>query len=340
MFKILFRSFIGFAAVLILASLVSPLADQVFANSAVSIRLEQPKTPTNQNSLNITFVTLDTQSEAITVKCFKKGPTDGAFSQFGADINLAAGGNTGTCDANSSVINTPGSYQFYATATAASGNGTSSTVNVDYNNSGPGTPTNFSKDRITSCSYKIKFRTADDSGKTIKVRIYRADATASDPSSTSEVGAVNIGSSTDGEFTNTIPDCSKSYYYAVRAFDSAGNASGVVGDSINIGSTTTTTTTTTGTTGASPTAGTGAIPVGAGQGSVPGEQTNQNENGTKQEVLGASTPSGKTGEMEKKNNATVGSAFSSKKLFAGAIAIIVVIAGVAYILYRRGKKTI
>lgn len=333
MFKHILRSFLGLFFVLL-------LAQQVFAAAGdVSIRLSQPKTPTNQNNLNITFVTLDTQDRAITVKCFKKGPSDGVFAQFGADINLAVGGNTGNCDANSSVINNAGTYQFYTTATAGSDTATSSTVSIDYNNSGPGAPINFSKDKNTACTYKIKFKTADDSGKTVKVRLYRADATASDPTSTSEVAAVNISSNTDGEFTDTIPDCNKTYYYAVRAFDSAGNASGATGDSINIAGTATTTS---GTSSASGEAGTGgAIPVGAGQGQILGSET-QKTGGSKQD---ATKSADKKGEVEgAKTNATVTPAaktsegfLNSKQTLLGTGVVIVLLA-TAYALYRKFKK--
>src|SRR5436190_17334557 len=115
MFKGFIKSFIGVAAVLVFAS-------QVFAASGfTSIRLSQPKSPTNQNNFKITFVTLDTQNNALTVECFKKGPSDGAFSQFGGDIAVAAGGNTGTCDVDGSIVSAAGTYSFYATAMPTEG---------------------------------------------------------------------------------------------------------------------------------------------------------------------------------------------------------------------------
>ncbi len=207
----------------------------VFTGSAfasTSVRLEQPKSPTNQSSFDLTFVALDTDDNAISVQCFKKGPSDGSFSQFGSTISLSAGGNTDTCPVDSSVLNQQGTYAFYVTANNGSSTISSDTVTVDFNNSsGPGTPSDYSKDHPSSCEYKISFKSADDSGKTVKVELYRSDSTSFNIDSGSRVQSMAIGSNTTGTFTDNVPDCSKSYYYAIRAFDSAGNGSGVVGDS-------------------------------------------------------------------------------------------------------------
>jgi hypothetical protein len=261
----------------------------------LSIKMEQPKTPTNISDLKLTVVTLDRQGRELTVKCYKKGPSDGGFSQFGADITInPAGGNSVTCNTNSSIMNTNGTYQFYATTQADAELETSNTVTVDYNTSGPGTPGNYSKETSGSCDYKIKFHTADDAGKTVKVEVYRSENTSFTADNGTRVDTVVIGSNTDGQSITTKPDCSKTYYFAVRAFDSAGNGSGVVGDS-EIHVTTTSTTTTSGTTGgASGTSG-GAIPAGTA-GNVLGQGTGPSGGamGPSGTVMGESTPSAET----------------------------------------------
>src|SRR6185369_9485240 len=91
--------------------------------------------------------------------------------------------------------------------------------------------TNYSKDKITACEYKIHFRSADDAGKTVKVEVYRSENKSFSADAGSRVGTVATGSNTDNDFTQSVPDCNKVYYYAVRAFDSGGNGSGVTGDS-------------------------------------------------------------------------------------------------------------
>lgn len=220
------------SAIVSLAAVVT-LTGQVLAAN-LSVRLEQPKSPTNQNTFDINFVALDVLDRPITVKCFKKGPGDADFVQFGANINLIAGGNTGNCSVTSAIVSTDGTaYEFKVTAD----NGIdpvlpSSSVIVEYKTSGPGTPNNYSKEKISACTYRIKFRTADDGGKTVRVDVYRSENNSFSADTGNRVGIVAIGSNLDGSLDNTVPDCSKSYYYAVRAFDSTDNGSGVVGDSV------------------------------------------------------------------------------------------------------------
>jgi hypothetical protein len=216
---------------------------------SLSVRLEQPKSPTNINDLKLTFVALDLDNKAITVKCFKKGPSDSGYSQFGADIPLDAPGDTSQCETNSSLLNTEGTYNFYVTANGEESN----VVSLDYKTSGPGTPSDYRKEWLNGgCDYKIHFKTADDGGKTVKVELYRADITDFILDSGSRVASINIDSNQESTITNTVPDCSKSYYYVLRAFDDAGNGSGTIGDTVTITKTSTTIGTTTTTAGAIP----------------------------------------------------------------------------------------
>lgn len=198
----------------------------------LSVALEQPKSPTNQNTFDINFVALDIHDRVITIRCFKKGPSDGAFSQFGSDMALTAGGNTGNCHIDGSLVSAEGAYQFYVTGTADAETVDSAIVSVDYKTSGPGTPSNYSKERPVSCEYRLKFKTADDSGKTVKVELYRSENTGFDTNDSTRVDAILIGSNTESQFINFVPDCNKNYYFALRAFDNAGNGSGVIGDSL------------------------------------------------------------------------------------------------------------
>jgi len=214
----------------------------------------------------------------VTVVCQKKGPYDTDYVQFGSAQTFINGGNTGECLVTSSILNTKGDYSFRTIATAGSDTDVD-TVTVSYNSEGPGDPTGYSKERTNVCDYKIKFHSADDGGKTIKVEIYRSENTSFTADSGSRVDTIMIGSNTDGQSITTPPDCNKQYYFGVRAFDNAGNGSNVVGDSVV--KFTTTTTTTTGTQGE-------AIALGSpSTGSILGKETTEGE-GT---ILGETTPS-------------------------------------------------
>lgn len=209
------------------------MAEAVSA-STLSIRLEEPISPTNDSEFKINFVTLNTENKAVTVKCFKKGPTEADFSQFGSDIALTSGGNTGNCGVNSAIINSVGTYQFYTTAQTDADSATSSTVTVDYKSGAPGTPGNYSKEEISDCEYKINFKTAQDNGQTSRVEIYMSTLTSFPADSGTRVGEVGIGSDQAGSFRKVVSECDKTYYFAIRAFDQAGNGSAVVGDTTTI----------------------------------------------------------------------------------------------------------
>ena len=246
------------------------IAKPVFASDFV-LSIQEPKTPTNTKDLKLEFKALHLNKGVITAKCLKKGPNDSGFSQFGSNIVLSAGGNSSSCDL-SLAINDNGSYQFMIEATdgVATEN---KTVSLDYNTSTPGTVRDYRKEWLNNgCDYKIHFKTDDDNGKTVKVELYRSTDSAFSANNESLVHSVNIGSNQEYDITNSVPDCSKTYYYALRAFDNAGNGSGLVGDRITITTSTTTTSTTvvdTTTVGT----GTGAIPVIDSD--IPAEGSNQ-----------------------------------------------------------------
>ena len=313
-------------ATIIVGSLA--FAAQVYAAANLSVRIMQPKSPTNQSNLKLTVVTLDRLDRAVTVKCFKKNPSDAGFSQFGSDLVLAAGGNSVNCETSSSLLTTDGTYQFYATATADADTETSPTITVDYNTSGPGTPTNYSKEQVSSCTYKIKVRSADDAGKTVRVDLYRSDTTSFSADVAHRVDQRAVGSNTDVEILNTVGDCSKTYYFVLRAFDSAENGSGTVGDSI-VTVVTTTTTTTTSATGITSTPQ-AAIAVPGTAGSVLGEQEEnqaiEGTTGAQTATLGEATPSAEEQDYSKAEKSGLAALLTFKNLlFAAGAGIAILI---------------
>ncbi len=313
--------------IIISGIIVSLVFAAVVQAAGVSIRLSAPKSPTNQNTFDINFVTLDVGNNPITVKCLKKGPGDGGFSQFGGDINLAAGGNSGNCAVTGSVMGSNGSYQFQASANNGSETVTSNIITVDYNTSGPDTPTNYSKEKISSCIYRIKFRTANDGGKTVKVEVYRSENTSFNADGGTRVATVSIGSNTDGSADINSPDCNKEYFFVVRAFDSAGNGSGLVGDSKTV-------TVTVGT--AETSAVSAAIATGGGTGGTGLGDTAEEEDG---EVKGEATEEAETttpATFEQPGEGEDGNLFSARNLII-ALAILI-LAAFGILQYKRGQK--
>ena len=213
------------------------VTSQVYAARNVSVRIQQPKSPINQNDFVVSFVALDLQSRTVTVKCFQKGPSDGSFSQFGSTQTYLDGGNSGTCSVDNSIINDgEGTYTFKVEATAGDGiedNFDEETTTVVYDTSGPGDLKDYNKNKTNSCEYTIHFKTAADSGATVKTELYRSDLVPFNADTGSRIQIISIGSDEAKSVTDTPPDCNKTYYYAVRAFDTAGNGSALVGDNVN-----------------------------------------------------------------------------------------------------------
>jgi len=289
------------------------------AFSALSVRLEQPKTPTNLREFDIVYVALDLTGRDITVTCWKDGPNDADYVQFGAPLTITGGGNTGVCPVTSNIIDPKGDYLFKVVATAGTDEKID-TATVTYNNEGPGDPTGYSKERTNLCDYKIKFRSADDNNKTVKIEVYRSENTSFTADSGSRVDTITIGSNTEGQSITTPPTCDKEYYFGVRAFDNAGNGSNVVGDSIV--KFTTTTPSTTGTTGG------GAIALTSpSEGSVLGKETKEGEGA----ILGETTPSA----TESKPSQLAGFFQKNGILILGILLLIIGTIG----LYVSKKKT-
>ncbi len=265
--------------------------------SSFDLRLEQPKTPTNQDNFKLIFVALGGEDE-ITVRCFKQGPGEGSFTQFDTDKVMIPGGNTDSCEVGSSILNTQGTYSFYVTGNAGPDSITSATVTVEYNTSGPSAPSDYSKEKVNSCDYKIKFKTAHD-GKTVKVQLFRSDTLNISVGSSSVIASLNIGPNMEGEIVNSVPDCNKNYNDVIRSVDASDNTSGTVGDSfttttVNNGTTTSSTTQN----GSGATGNSGAIAGGGSTSQVTPENATgsaDTTSGTTPEpsptILGASTES-------------------------------------------------
>lgn len=202
------------------------LPTRVFGAENLVIKVFEPKSPTNVDNFKLNFVALDTNNSPITVKCFKQSPSESSFSQFDGDKVLKLGGNSGYCSVTGSILSTEGNFKFYVEANGIKSN----EVTVDYNTSTPGTPNSYNKDKVNSCDYKIKVKTDNDDGKTAKVVLYRSDSLSFSADSGTQVDSRNVGSDTWVEMTNSVPDCNKTYYYAVRAFNNAGNGSAIIGD--------------------------------------------------------------------------------------------------------------
>lgn len=308
------------------------MTDSVYAAKNVSVRIQQPKSPINQDNFSVGFAALDLQGRTVTVKCFQKGPSDGGFSQFGPTQTFTDGGNSGTCTVDNSVVNDgEGTYALRVVATAGDGTGDNydeETATVTFDTSGPGDLRDYSKNKTNACEYTIHFKTANDSGATVKAELYRSDAVPFNADGGSRIQVISIGSDEAKDVTDTPPDCGKTYYYAVRAFDAAGNGSALIGDNVS-------TITVINPTG-SPAQG--AIPLSGGinaGGSVLGDEATKGAmgaTGTSGETLGETTPSAEAAEATKEAD---NSSTARNMAIVGAILLV---GALAYVIWKN-KQT-
>ncbi|KXK09403.1 MAG: hypothetical protein UZ22_OP11002001085 [Microgenomates bacterium OLB23] len=319
----------------------------VFVQSAfagnLSVRIENPGNIISNTGFDIKYVTLDILDRPVTVECYKKGPIDGAFTLFSSET-LQNGGDSDVCSVPSAMISTDGTYQFYVKAIAGADSIFSSVVSLDVNTSGPGTPTQYSKSSGPGCQFRISFKTADD-GETSYVELYRSDQKSFGVNTSTRVESVAVGPNTFHTINNSIPECGKTYYYAVRAFNAEGVPSGVVGDA-EITFITTTTTTSGGTT----TTQAGAIPVeGGAQVGQPGgagttgETTTGGEEGEAEEGTtedGAGAESAPTQEEVNQEGNVLGiqTGLSKPVLYALTAGVLGLLGILGYAAYKRYTK--
>lgn len=258
--------------ILFLIIFLSLPVNKIFAvaDQNIFIGIENPSSPTNKDKFNLSFTALDILGRPLTIKCFKINP-DSSQVQLGSDFIIKAGGNSGQCSLDNQPLTENGkTYQFYATASADGESYRSDTVAVFFDTNVPGTPTEYSKNQDGFCRYQINFRASND-GRTNRIQIYRSDVAKFIADAGSKIGEVGISPDQKGSFTDVnVPDCHKTFYYVIRAFDAGGNGSGLVGDSVTVYTTTVTTTTPVVNQAQSQLAA--AIPV-AGDNNIPPEET-------------------------------------------------------------------
>lgn len=188
---------------------------------------------------------------------FEVSKHGGTFTAFGPSINTDS--NACIVQVDSFVVNDQTDYVF-----RAQGFTTSTTYDV----SGPSPVTGYSKERVSDGEYKLRYHTPSDTDFT-QVVIYRGDTVDFSADASHEIARVAASPNVDLTYSDHFaPDSSKTYFYAIRALDHAGNSSSLTGD----GSTTKTVL------GASTSpAGTGntviVLPKSGTQGSVLGSDT-------------------------------------------------------------------
>jgi len=301
-------------------TLVKPT--EIFAlTPLVEVQIEQPASPTKEDTFKIGFVALDLENRDMKVQCYINSIA------FGPEYST----NSGDCEVTTSQITSSGVYNFYVVATPEGGVPvTSDTVQVEVKLEKPSPVTNYVKTEGV-CTYTLTFKTAND-GRTSKVEIFRSSEQPFTANASTLIKTLTVAPNTDVSYTDTsITDCSKEYYYAIRALDDLNNYSGFVTDNIIkiVQGTTTTTVTVNGETGEV-----------AGEETTAGEET-EGENGTgaeeeNGEVKGDEDDENGEDNGEENDDESV-SSFWNKYKYVIIAAGVVVLGSAGYSYVRRKK---
>jgi hypothetical protein len=205
-------------------------ADSPTEDSDIVVKMEIPASQVN-DEFEITYVTSDLGGRSLEALCLVKKPGEGSFSQFDSDNFPGSGGitnGTSTCDVNSGVLTKQGTYTFKVKVEADGGSSymESNDEDVTLDNEGPERPKYIKKDKKGSCKYEITVKAHQD-GDTAYLEIYRDDDMKIQANDGSRIKTINMGPGDKEEFDDELygSECGRTYYYATRAFDAAGNPS-------------------------------------------------------------------------------------------------------------------
>lgn len=233
------KKFLLALPVFLLAALLVPgSAYAITPDPDLVVRLEKPANFFNE-PFEITFVAMDTKGgRDLTVTCYMDGPSSGAHSYDTVlPADLKQGGDTDKCEVEGADLEGNGTYQFWAELSAAGGGGAVTSgvpVTTSYDNDAPDKPKYIEVDRKSDCKYEIELKTAND-GQTAYVEVYMSDDKEFTAGPGSRIRTIDpLGPDEKYTFTEEVAgeDCGHRQYFAVRAFDLAGNGSDVEAEEI------------------------------------------------------------------------------------------------------------
>jgi len=172
----------------------------------------------NWEPIYISYTALEIEGNPVEFKAYFKKDGEG-WQEVGTSSEL-----TDTFEVSRSYFPGDGLYKIYFKETNSGITTPEEEFNVDF--TAPAGVSEYSKERKDANVYKICWKNPNDDDFD-RVLVFRSDKTDEGFDKVAEIS----GSKDEVKcYENGTPD-SKDYYYALRAVDHAGNASGVVGDS-------------------------------------------------------------------------------------------------------------
>ncbi|HSW37528.1 MAG TPA: hypothetical protein VLG37_04150 [Candidatus Saccharimonadales bacterium] len=295
------------------------------------LKLSPLENPSNTSSLNVQYTVLSVNVHDFAVSLYQDGnavPLATQHTEVAGDSNTNYG-NSGTFP----VTLADGHHTFHVVAVRDSDNDTETAdASVDVDTQAPAAPSYGGKTQSGN-TYKLSF-TAPSKSDVTQVQIFASTSKSYQAGDSTRVGTVSVSPNEAKSFSYTAPD-SATRYFALQAFDAAGNGSATVGDP-----------------------GTVVTPVrvvnqgGRGGGTVAAAPTTTAGNPTGGQVQGATTQDTTNGQINatgtSKTNQNKGSVLGAETVkksswngwLAGGGGALVVLAFLYYWLFSRKGKGI
>ena len=328
--KRLVSSLFGALSLLLLAA--APMA--AAASQTWTANINQLSAYTTAHNFNVQYNVLSTEQSNFCVQLFNNGGGEGspvatANTQVGGDQNTNYG-NSGSFPVS---VAADGAYTYTVVVhktdcTNTEDQQTAGTTSTTVDTTAPGAPSYHGKTQSGN-TYTLSFTAPSDADVT-HVQIFTSTAKTYQAGDSTRVGDVTVSPNQDKTFSYTAPD-GAARYFALEAFDAAGNGSQTVGDPgtvvnpirfVNQGGQ------------GGGTTGTGSAQTAAAAGSVLGATTT-GSSGTGSGHVNAPGTS-----QTKKNGKVLGAATSagnstSAKWFAGIGSAVIILAILYYWFYGR-----
>jgi hypothetical protein len=179
---------------------------------------------TRTNDFEISYSAL-TEGSINVHFCYKKEGE--SFQKFGPDIDT----HNGKVQVTSSQMDEEfKKYYFKAFLNGSDcSGGMNEETSVIFDKSGPSPVSDYRKEKVNDSYYRLHWRTPPESDFS-RVFVYRSEDTHFTADNSKKVGEHGGAPDTEVSWDNFGMDPNKTYYFAVRAVDKAGNPSDIVAD--------------------------------------------------------------------------------------------------------------
>lgn len=201
---------------------------QTKANATdLTIRVAELPAYITSDRLGVSYVALDISGDPLSVQIQYKRPGDTSYSTFPSVFT----DNSREVIFEGSFFTSEGNYSFRAVATAGSETVVSNEVITVLDRTDPSQPTDYSKQRTSSESFRICWKAPNDSDF-VKVSVYKSKTPNFTADNTTRHSEVFSSPSETKCIDIEGLDVDVDYFFALQSIDKAGRTSGLIGDKV------------------------------------------------------------------------------------------------------------